>query len=281
MNKKTVIDNLRWITKLVLGFALFIILGGVAEVPFELSTSPTVIIIGCSLLSIAVLQLYKIWVWKVEKRSADELKWSNMPSMILKGFAIGFGFFSSVVLIMALLGAYRIANVRFDLISQLQGVAFFLSVAACEEITFRGFLFRMLDEKYGFWIATAVSAITFGFIHLTNDHATWWSATAIVLEIGFFFGAIYKYTGSLWVPIGIHWIWNYMQGNVYGFAVSGNNIGDSILTPVIEGNNYITGGEFGAEGSVIAATIGVIISVYLIKKLYDKGLISAQRQSRN
>ena len=123
MNKKTVIDNLRWITKLVLGFALFIILGGVAEVPFELSTSPTVIIIGCSLLSIAVLQLYKIWVWKVEKRSADELKWSNMPSMILKGFAIGFGFFSSVVLIMALLGAYRIANVRFDLISQLQGFA--------------------------------------------------------------------------------------------------------------------------------------------------------------
>lgn len=83
------------------------------------------------------------------------------------------------------------------------------------------------------------------------------------------------------MPIGIHWIWNYMQGNIYGFAVSGNNIGDSILTSVIEGNNYITGGEFGAEGSVIAATIGVIISVYLIKKLYDKGLISAQRQSRN
>ena len=83
------------------------------------------------------------------------------------------------------------------------------------------------------------------------------------------------------MPIGIHWIWNYTQGNIYGFAVSGNNIGESILTPVIEGNNYITGGEFGAEGSVIAATIGVIISVYLIKKLYDKGLISAQRQSRN
>ena len=99
MNKKTVIDNLRWITKLVLGFALFIILGGIAEVPFELSTSPTVIIIGCSLLSSAVLQLYKIWVWKVEKRSADELKWSNMLPMILKGFAIGFGFFSSVVLL--------------------------------------------------------------------------------------------------------------------------------------------------------------------------------------
>lgn len=72
MNKKTVIDNLRWITKLVLGFALFIILGGVAEVPFELSTSPTVIIIGCSLLSIAVLQLYKYGYgrWKNEAQTS-------------------------------------------------------------------------------------------------------------------------------------------------------------------------------------------------------------------
>lgn len=285
MNKETIKKNLIWAAKLAIGFVLFLILGSIAESPLcivqEATSNQTVasciIFFTCIPLSMLLFWLYQVWVRKVEKRTADELKWANMPSKTLRGISLGLTYFVSVVVIMVILGQYKVQSVQFNPLSQLSIIAFYLTVAACEEITFRGFLFRMIDERFGFWAATLISALLFGYVHITNDNATWWSTTAIVLEIGFFFGAYYKLTGSLWAPIGVHWIWNYTQGNIFGFAVSGNRVGESIITPILGDNSYITGGEFGAEASLIAAFLGMCITAYTIKKLYDKGLVNTQK----
>ena len=112
---------------------------------------------------------------------------------------------------------------------------------------------------------TALAAVLiFGAVHLTNNGATWWAGLAIAIEAGILLSAAYKYSGTLWMPIGIHWSWNYVQGNILGFAVSGGNAGESLFIPETSGPDIITGGPFGAEASIVAVVIGVLLSTILI-----------------
>ena len=67
----------------------------------------------------------------------------------------------------------------------------------------------------------------------------------------------------LWLPIGIHWAWNFFQGPVFGHAVSGNGT-QSLIKPVIEGSDWLTGGSFGAEASVPAVVLGLAFAVVFL-----------------
>lgn len=81
-------------------------------------------------------------------------------------------------------------------------------------------------------------------------------------------GAAYKYAGTLWFPIGIHWAWNFTQGNIFGLDVSGGGNEESIMNATLTGPDFITGGSFGTEASIITPILGVLLSgifIYLIK----------------
>ena len=88
---------------------------------------------------------------------------------------------------------------------------------------------------------------------------------AIAIEAGVLLGAAYKWSGTLWLPIGIHWAWNFTQGNIFGFAVSGNGAGESLIQATVEGPAWLTGGAFGAEASVITVIAGVLLSLFFLK----------------
>ena len=125
----------------------------------------------------------------------------------------------------------------------------------------------MIEVRWNTWIALLVSTAVFGLVHIVNPGATWWSTLAIALESGLLLGAAYKYSGTLWLPIGIHWAWNYTQGNVFGFAVSGNEFGESIISPRVEGHELLTGGIFGAEASIIAVIVGLLFAWFYLRKI--------------
>ena len=144
----------------------------------------------------------------------------------------------------------------------------FLAVAVGEEMIFRGVIFRWLDERWNTWVALLISAILFGWMHISNENATWWSSLAIAIEAGLLLGAAYKWSGTLWVPIGIHWAWNYVQGNVFGLAVSGMKVGDTILETNVNGPDIITGGAFGPEASIIAVILGTLITIVFLTNRY-------------
>ena len=139
-------------------------------------------------------------------------------------------------------------------------------MAVGEEIIFRGVLFRWIDEKWGFVTALVTSAILFGAMHMGQPNATWWSSLAIAIEAGLMLGAAYKWSGTLWFPIGIHWAWNFFQGNIFGFAVSGSDAGVSLFHSVTNGPEILTGGSFGAEASIITVILGAILSAWFIFK---------------
>ena len=137
-----------------------------------------------------------------------------------------------------------------------------LSVAIFEEILMRGIIFRISEEKLGSVIALAISSIVFALLHIANPNGTVLSGLC-VLVAGFLFGLAYIYKRNLWLPIAIHFSWNFMQSGIFGAVTSGNEKTSSLLTTKISGNNLITGGLFGPEGSIQAVIFCLIASLLL------------------
>jgi len=256
----------KWILFFILGIIIFFILYGMTQLAGSLSNKVHVACLGYILASALLLFLYKIWVKTTEKRKVTEVSTKSMVKELGKGLAVGLGYFMLVVGTMAVLGCYKIVSVQFPWKGLLLAFCMFFSVGVGEETLFRGIIHRMIDQRWSTTVALIISALIFGFIHISNQGATVFSSVAIALEAGLMLGAAYNYSGNLWFPIGIHWAWNFTQGNILGFAVSGMNSGQAVITPEITGPEILTGGEFGAEASVIAIFYGVLIAAYFIIK---------------
>ena len=217
--------------------------------------------------AVVLLLLYNLLIRYVEANDACKIAPRKDISSIGNGLFIGFSYFIIVTVTMSLCGYYHIKSIQFDWEKQLFSFTLFFLVAVSEEIFFRGILFRMINRRWNLWAALVISALIFGGLHIFNDNATLWSSIAIAIEAGSLYGAAYAYNKNLWLPIGIHWIWNYTQGNILGFPVSGEDNVTSVITPEISGPQWLTGGSFGAEASVIAAVIGLLISLWFIRKI--------------
>jgi len=225
--------------------------------------TPSLTIVGVAL----VLGIYAL-IRGFRKEWPAELRLTALVPHTLLGLLVGTVYMTLVVGTMDAMDCASLSWQGFSWPQQWQAIILFLGVAVGEEMIFRGVIFRMIDERWNTTIAFIVSALLFGFMHAPNNGATWWSSVAIAIEAGLMLAAAYKWSGTLWLPIGIHWAWNYVQGNIYGIAVSGTDAGESILVTTTAGPDIITGGPFGAEASIIAVIYGIIITaVFLTGRL--------------
>jgi hypothetical protein len=100
------------------------------------------------------------------------------------------------------------------------------------------------------WLAVALMAAIFGFLHAMNAHATPLSVLSNALG-----GAVYAtaFLGSkrLWLGFGIHFSWNFVQGVVLGFPVSGGIVPGPLFSQSVSGPDWLTGGAYGPEGGLI------------------------------
>jgi len=138
------------------------------------------------------------------------------------GWLVSAVYFSAIMVCLYFTGHYTITSIKLNFASQLAGLSFYLLVGVCEEVVFRGIVYRMISDKWNVVVGLIVSALLFGFLHIFNDGATVWSSLAIALNSGWFMGIAYSYHQTIWVPIGMHWGWNYLQGNIFGCSVSGD-----------------------------------------------------------
>ncbi len=258
---------LHWVVRLLItwfGFGLLTWAGvaGLQALSVEINPIVTVGVLAvCALLTLfAVTGL-------IERRDPAEigLDLRRFAMDWLKGAGVGAAYLCASVGILALLGGYRISGVAFAGEALAGGLLLHFFVGMFEETLFRGILFRFLEEGSGSWIALILTALFFGLSHWANPHATVWSSIAIALEAGILFGAVYMATRSLWVVMGLHTAWNFLQGTIFGVAVSGAGAPtDSLFQPFIQGNPWLTGGAFGIEASVIAVALGLGLGIYFM-----------------
>jgi membrane protease YdiL (CAAX protease family) len=255
---------------------IFAILGAF-NIPID-SLRTEAVLAGCALFTLVIVGRL------IERRSFAELGFGRH---VLRdtgiGLALGAGLISLVIGLLALFGWYRIlgpgALVGAGVATNLSVVLLFLLIAVFEEITFRGLLFRIVENGLGSWGALLVSAIFFGGAHLGNPGATIGSSIAIALEAGVLLGAIYMATRSLWMVIGVHWAWNYCEGPVFGTQVSGDNT-PSLLHSVTVGPVLWTGGAFGPEAGLFAVIVGGIVGALFIWLAIRRGQIIAPPWAR-
>jgi membrane protease YdiL (CAAX protease family) len=206
----------------------------------------------------------------LEKRQITELSVSGLPRNLLLGMLVGFLFQSLVVLVMYLNGSYKIvAHNSFAAV--VPALIISISSGVLEEILCRGIILRIAEEKLGTLWALIISSLLFGGAHLANPGSSVYSALAISIEAGLFLGACYVYSRSLWLPIGLHFAWNFTEGGIYGGPVSGYDIQHSLFTARFSGSQYITGGAFGPENAVQALIIGLLAAVYFLWRAGKNG----------
>ena len=261
----------KWVLLLIASFVLALIQYAGAQIAGDAVQADWLkwlVSIGVSVLMIVLYALFVRWF---EKHPAKDIPLLRLAADTGKGLAIGAIFMLVVTLVMMAFGLYRITGAGTENpLSLVSAFFLFLYVAVGEEILFRGILFRWIDEKWGFIAALIVSALLFGFMHYGQPGATWWSSLAIAIEAGLLLGAAYKYSGTLWLPIGIHWAWNFVQGNIFGFEVSGGDAGTALLQATVNGPDILTGGKFGAEASVITVVLGLALSAWYLFRYFAK-----------
>jgi membrane protease YdiL (CAAX protease family) len=142
-------------------------------------------------------------------------------------------------------------------------VVLFAVAATNEELAFRGYPFQRLVDAIGPVSAVGVSSLFFGFVHLGNPSHTWLSTCNTAL-VGVPLAVAYLRTRALWLPIGLHFGWNFFQSYALGLEVSGIQFSSTLLKPDVHGLVWLTGGSYGPEGGVLATGVIVVATLCLL-----------------
>jgi membrane protease YdiL (CAAX protease family) len=125
----------------------------------------------------------------------------------------------------------------------------FIFVGWQEELLSRGYHLQTLASGFNLFWGVLISSAIFGALHLGNPNATWVSAVGIFFA-GLFLALGYVRTRQLWLSIGLHIGWNFFEGVVFGFPVSGT-ASYPLLRIQVSGPTLWTGGAFGPEAGLI------------------------------
>lgn len=162
-------------------------------------------------------------------------------------------------------GVVDVVDTGFDLSVLLLGTLVFALSGLVEEVLFRLLLLRGLHRLlHSAAAALVLSSLAFAGVELlTTDGTTPLSVTSTVLG-GVMYGVAYLRSGRLWLPVGLHVGWNWVQGTILGFPVSGTtDYSGTFATLRTTGADWLGGGDYGPEGSVFSL-VGRLVIIALV-----------------
>ncbi|MBS7530222.1 CPBP family intramembrane metalloprotease [Hazenella sp. IB182353] len=214
---------------------------------------------------ISLMIILFVWVRFIERRSLVTLGLANERILFLygKGVLIGFLYLSICVLI---LWSFGYLDLSFSLsqpgVFLILPLFVFMIQAATEEILVRGWLFPVLAKRMPILVGAVISSLFFVVAHVLNPNFTWISALNIFL-FGMYAVAYTLKEGGIWGICGWHMVWNFAQIALFGIPVSGiTPFFDSVLFASVEGPDYMSGGNFGVEGSIVLSIVLGIATLY-------------------
>ena len=212
----------------------------------------------------------------IDRKSVESLGFS------WKGYAneAGLGFFAALALlgigslILVIAGYLSFTTLNSDAVNLLPEILIMLIVAFVEELLFRGYLLNNLMQSMNKWWALSITAALFSLFHGSNPDVTLFAVLNIFFA-GILLGINYIFTKNLWFGIVFHFAWNFFQGPVLGYDVSGLKL-TSLLQQSVSGPEIWTGGPFGFEGSLLCPLlliVAVLIFAYAFIKRYEPNTI--------
>jgi membrane protease YdiL (CAAX protease family) len=181
------------------------------------------------------------------------------------GFAVGFG---SLVIAVAI--ASRGLHFSFTTAgpatvrSLIGSLVLLFAAALAEEAMFRGYGLQTLSRAKLAWLGVLLTSVPFGLAHLSNPNVVPFVTFANTALAGIWLAAAYLRTRSLWLPLGVHWSWNWALGWFFGLPISGINL---VSNPLLQGQEsgpkWLTGGTYGIEGGVACTISLIIVTIFL------------------
>ena len=225
-----------------------------------------------AVVSVAIFRLL------IDRRSLGSLGWGfeAFPGEALTGFFMGPALLGISALVMMVSGHLDWVDISFDPSTLFVSFGLMALIAFSEELVFRGYILGNLLESFeNRWIALLMSGVLFAAFHFTNPgiHTL---AFANLFLAGLLLGINYIYTKNLWFSFLFHLSWNFFQGPVLGFRVSGLSL-PSLLVAEPKGDLFITGGDFGLEGSILN-TIVSVIALCILALYFEKKYAGSQPQ---
>lgn len=225
-------------------------------------------LLAFSFISLAII----LWARFVEKSPWLGLGIRKKGALkdFLLGWEIGAAMLITCVLLMWGFGAIQVTSFQFS--ANLVGEFLILVLAwsiqgTTEELLTRGWMFSSLAAKHNIPVGILVSSLFFTFLHLSNDGISLIPLLDLTL-FAILACLIMLKTGNLWVIGGLHAAWNCFQGNVFAFPVSGTQAGQAFIAVETSGPDWLSGGAFGVEGSVISLLIQAGMITWLVYELY-------------
>ena len=212
-----------------------------------------------------------VWIFTkyLDRKQFIDLGFSikNRTKDILFGLLAGFAMMGLGTLILWGNGNLSIDAINFGFLSLLQSFFLFILVSVNEEVFVRGYILPNFMDSMNRYLALVLSSLIFTGLHLFNPNVSVLGVTNIFLA-GILLGIGYIFTKNLWFPLALHFSWNFFQGPIFGFEVSGTD-SNSLISQSINGSELLTGGKFGFEGSLLASvlcTACVLICWFIYKK---------------
>ncbi|WP_099810102.1 CPBP family intramembrane glutamic endopeptidase [Streptococcus suis] len=225
-------------------------------------------LLAFSFISLAII----LWARFVEKSPWLGLGIRKKGALkdFLLGWGIGAAMLTTCVLLMWGFGAIQVTSFQFS--ANLVGEFLILVLAwsiqgTTEELLTRGWMFSSLAAKHNIPVGILVSSLFFSFLHLGNDGISLIPLLDLTL-FAILACLVMLKTGNLWVIGGLHAAWNCFQGNVFAFPVSGTQAGQAFIAVETSGPDWLSGGAFGVEGSVISLLIQAGMITWLVYELY-------------
>lgn len=226
--------------------------------------------------TISSLVFFRVKVIERRSLSSIGLNKNNWLKKYLLGFFIGLVMMSIIVLILLSFGYITIEKnpiqpVGVSAISSILVILFgWIIQGATEEIVTRGWLLNVLSNKYNIGVGLLISSTLFGLMHLSNPNVNYIAVINIIL-VGLFYGFYVIKTNDLWAVCGMHTAWNFAQGNLFGFEVSGIDVSvGSLIDLNLVGSDFVTGGIFGPEAGIVATFI-LLVSIGILLFIDKKG----------
>lgn len=221
-----------------------------------------------------ILLLFIFWVKVIEKNSLSSLGFVKKNWLKYLGWGILLSLLQMGVIALVYqvggIGTFELNELSLEPILFILGLfPFWLLQGGTEEVATRGWLLTRIAARTNLPLAIAISSSLFGILHLGNSGVTFLSVLNIILD-GVLAGLLFIYTDSIWLVVAQHGTWNYVQGNLLGFQVSGTGADASIFSFTMgDGPDWLTGGTFGAEGSIIT-TLVLLLSVLIVYLLGER-----------